>query len=223
MSQKELLSYLIENNNEVPFIQIAVGMLIALVLGLFVYQIYRFTYSGVMYLKDFNTTIIMISLVTTLVIMIIGSNLALSLGLVGALSIIRFRTAVKDAKDAGYLFWAIGIGLSCGTGIYSIGIIGSLIIGAALLFLHRFHRIDESAYLLVVHAATLDIDILENLLKKGTRRYRLRISNQSPDDIQVTYELVLRAAPAALLDSLKEHFPGNDIHLLSYQGELSGE
>lgn len=223
MSQTELIKYLIENNNEVPVVQIVLGMLFALLLSLCVYQIYKKTYSGVMYSKDFNTTIIMIALITTLVIMIIGSNLALSLGLVGALSIIRFRTAVKDAKDAAFLFWAIGIGLACGTGIYMIGLIGSFLIGLTLLVLHRIRCFEEQAYLLIVRADTLDIPAIETLLGKETRRFRLRMTDQAPDRMEVTYEIALRSSSASVLSCLKELCPEGDIHLISYQGELAGE
>ena len=118
MSKKELLKYLIENNVGISVTQILISMCITVLLSMFIYWVYKKTYSGVMYSKNFNITIMLISTVTSMVMMIIGSNLALSLGMVGALSIIRFRSAIKDPKDIGFLFWGIAVGLSTGTGIY---------------------------------------------------------------------------------------------------------
>ena len=223
MQKKELIKYLIQNNTEVPVVQIVLGLVIALAIALCIYQVYRLTYTGVMYSSDFNTTIVMLSLITTLVIMIIGSNLALSLGLVGALSIIRFRTAVKDAKDAGYLFWAIGVGLSCGTGIYMIGIIGSVIISATMIFLYYVRRVDEQAYLLVVRDGTLDAGRIEEFLNKSTKRFRLRMTDRSQEGEEITYELVLKKGNGNFVQQFKGAKLCDEFHLISYQGELAGE
>lgn len=223
MSQKEIIKYLIANNISVPLVQIILSMLIALALSLCVYQVYRITYTGVMYSRDFNITVMMIALITTLVILIIGSNLALSLGMVGALSIIRFRTAVKDARDAGFLFWSIGIGLACGTGSYSIGIVGSLAIGIMLLFVSRFRGFEEQTYLLVIQEAQLDLAAIETILKRETRRYRLRMTNQGPDSEEVTYEVVLKKGSNTLVPALKAEDGFSHFHLISWKGELTGE
>lgn len=223
MQKKELIKYLIQNNTEVPVVQIVLGLVIALAIALCIYQVYRLTYTGVMYSSDFNTTIVMLSLITTLVIMIIGSNLALSLGLVGALSIIRFRTAVKDAKDAGYLFWAIGVGLSCGTGIYMIGIIGSVIISATMIFLYYVRRVDEQAYLLVVRDEILDAGLIEEFLNKNTKRFRLRMTDRSQEEEEITYELVLKKENGNFVQQFKKAKLCDEFHLISYQGELAGE
>lgn len=223
MSKKELVKYLIQNNMEIPLLQITVSMLAALAIALCVYQIYRFTYSGVMYSSDFNTTIVMLALVTTLVIMIIGSNLALSLGLVGALSIIRFRTAVKDARDAGFLFWSIGVGLACGTAAYTIGIIGSAVIGAALLFLHFVRRADDQAYLLVIRSKKLEPGKIEQFLKENTKRFRLRMTDRNDGAEEITYELVLKKEGGGFAELLREKDFCKEFHLISYKGELAGE
>lgn len=223
MSKSELLKYLIANNVSVPVIQILTGMLAALFLAVCVYIIYRATYTGVMYSKDFNITIVMLALITTFIIMVIGSNLALSLGLVGALSIIRFRTAVKSSRDAAFLFWAIGIGLSCGTGIYTIGFIASAVIAAILLLFSRLHLAEEVSWLLVVRGESYDAAALEAVLKAHTRRFHLRMTNQSALEREATYELTLKAETGALLEQLAREFPELQVNLLSYRGELSGE
>lgn len=199
MSKSELIKYLIANNISVPVIQILTGMLAALFLSVCVYIIYRATYSGVMYSKDFNITIVMLALITTFIIMVIGSNLALSLGLVGALSIIRFRTAVKNSRDAAFLFWAIGIGLSCGTGIYTIGLIASAIIAAALLVFCKLKISEEVSWLLVVRGSELDVTALEAALKEDTKRFHLRMTNRSRPDGQFDSSVFVPADVHAIL------------------------
>lgn len=223
MSKSELIKYLIANNVSVPVVQIIAGMMAALFLSVCVYIVYRATYSGVMYSKDFNITIVMLALITTFIIMVIGSNLALSLGLVGALSIIRFRTAVKNSRDAAFLFWAIGIGLSCGTGIYSIGLIASAVISAALLVFNKMKAAEEVSWLLVVRGGELDVTALEAVLKEHTKRFHLRMTNQSAGESEATYELLLKGETGAFLRETAQRFPNLQVNLLSYRGELSGE
>ena len=109
MSKKELLKYLIENNVGISVTQILISMCITVLLSMFIYWVYKKTYSGVMYSKNFNITIILVAIITCMIMMIIGSNLALSLGMVGALSIIRFRTAVKEPKDICFLFFYVNV------------------------------------------------------------------------------------------------------------------
>lgn len=223
MSKSELIKYLIANNISVPVIQIVIGMLIALFLAICIYIVYRKTYTGVMYSKDFNITILMLTLITTFIIMIIGSNLALSLGLVGALSIIRFRTAVKNSRDAAFLFWAIGVGLSCGTGVYTIGMIGSVIIGFILLVFHRLSLSEKNPYLLVVNGSYIESEKLEAVLKENCIRFVLRMTNQTVGHTECTYELLFGESTGDFLNRLQKEFPELDMHLLSYQGELGGE
>lgn len=223
MSKGELIKYLIANNVSVPTVQIVAGMLAALFLSVCVYLVYKATYSGVMYSKDFNVTIVMLSLITTFIIMVIGSNLALSLGLVGALSIIRFRTAVKNSRDAAFLFWAIGIGLSCGTGIYTIGFIATAIIAAALLLFSRLKIAEEASWLLIVRGGEFDAAALEAVLKENTKRFHLRMTNQSTGERELTYELLLKGESGAFIGVMSEKFPELQANLLSYRGELSGE
>lgn len=222
MSKKELLYYLMENNVSIPITQIIIGMMMTVLLSLFVYWVYKKTYSGVMYSKSFNMTIILVSLITSMVMMIIGSNLALSLGMVGALSIIRFRTAVKDSKDIGFLFWAIGIGLACGTGIYVVGIICSAVIAIVLFLLDR-GIYDNSCYLIIVKGENIDFNKVEEIISKGVKRYKLRMKNSTPDNVEATYEIrLIRNKEPEILDALKEIEEIKNINIVSYNGEIAG-
>ena len=188
MSKKELLKYLIENNAGISVTQVLISMCITVLLSMFIYWVYKKTYSGVMYSKNFNITIMLISTVTSMVMMIIGSNLALSLGMVGALSIIRFRSAIKDPKDIGFLFWGIGIGLSTGTGVYIIGILGSVFI-AFLLFIFDRGIYNDNCYLLIVKGNDINFEKIESIIKEHTSKFNLKMKNSTDVFTEATYEI----------------------------------
>ena len=222
MSKKELLKYLIENNVGISVTQILISMCITVLLSMFIYWVYKKTYSGVMYSKNFNITIMLISTVTSMVMMIIGSNLALSLGMVGALSIIRFRSAIKDPKDIGFLFWGIAVGLSTGTGIYIIGIIGSIFI-AFLLFIFDRGIYNDNCYLLIVKGNEINFDRIESIIKEHTNKFNLKMKNSTDIFTEATYEIKLkRNEDNEILRELKTIENIININIVSYNGEIAG-
>ena len=115
-----LLEMLFQSNTNITLQSILLSMVISLIVSMFIYFIYKFTFSGVTFNRNFGGTIVITTLVTSVIMMIIGSNLALSLGMVGALSIIRFRNAVKDSRDISFIFWSVASGLAAGTGLYTV-------------------------------------------------------------------------------------------------------
>ena len=222
MSKKELLKYLIENNAGISVTQILISMCITVLLSMFIYWVYKKTYSGVMYSKNFNITIMLISTVTSMVMMIIGSNLALSLGMVGALSIIRFRSAIKDPKDIGFLFWGIGIGLSTGTGVYIIGILGSVFI-AFLLFIFDRGIYNDNCYLLIVKGNDINFNKIESIIKEHTSKFNLKMKNSTDIFTEATYEIKLkRNEDNEILKELKTIENIININIVSYNGEIAG-
>ena len=222
MSKKELLKYLIENNVGISVTQILISMCITVLLSMFIYWVYKKTYSGVMYSKNFNITIMLISTVTSMVMMIIGSNLALSLGMVGALSIIRFRSAIKDPKDIGFLFWGIAVGLSTGTGIYIVGIIGSIFI-AFLLFIFDRGIYNDNCYLLIVKGNDINFEKIESIIKEHTSKFNLKMKNSADIFTEATYEIKLkRNEDNEILRELKTIENIININIVSYNGEIAG-
>lgn len=222
MSKRELLNYIIENNMGIPIPQIVLSMALTVLLSIFVYWVYKKTYNGVMYSKNFNVTIILISTVTAMVMMVIGSNLALSLGMVGALSIIRFRASIKDPKDIAFLFWGIGVGLSCGTGIYIVGIVGSVFIACILFILNR-GLYDESCYLLIVKGEEIDFKSLEDIIGKYTKKDRIRMKNSTHNTVEATYEVRLKGeGDTKLLKEIYSLQGVKNVNLVSYNGEIAG-
>lgn len=222
MSKRELLNYLIENNMGIPIPQIVLSMALTVLLSLFVYWVYKKTYNGVMYSKNFNVTIILISTVTAMVMMVIGSNLALSLGMVGALSIIRFRASIKDPKDIAFLFWGICVGLSCGTGIYIVGIVGSVFIACILFILNR-GLYDESCYLLIIKGEKIDFKSIEDIIGKYTKMDRIRMKNSTHNTVEATYEVRLKGeGDTKLLKEIYSLQGVKNVNLVSYNGEIAG-
>lgn len=224
MSKRQILEYLLETNTGVSTAQIAFAILAAVVLGVLMCVVYRVTYRGTLYSKNFNLTLLLVALITTIVMMIIGTNLALSLGMVGSLSIIRFRTAIKEPRDIAFLFWAVCIGLACGSEFYLAGVLGSVVI-AVVLFLACLDLYDSASYLLVVRggADSLDLGAVQGAVGSCSKAVKLRMRNLSGAGQEATFELRLRPKQEnALVDAVRA-CPGVDsVNLVSYSGESIG-
>lgn len=223
MSKKQILQYLLESNTSISLTQVAFSLLIAVVMSALLYFVYRKTYRGTVYSKSFNLTLSLIAIITAMVMIIIGSNLALSLGMVGSLSIIRFRTAIKEPRDIAFLFWAIAIGLACGSEMYLVGLLGSAAV-AAVLLLANLDLYDASSYLLVVRGGdSIDLEALAALLKSRTRSRKLRMRSLDGSGEELTYELSLRESDLTPLVQDVQALPGvESVNLVSYSGELVG-
>ena len=145
-------SSFLENVSEFSILDTVIGLAVALVIGLFIFIIYKKTLTGVLYSSGFALTLVGLSLVTTLVIMAVTSNVVLSLGMVGALSIVRFRTAIKEPVEIVFLFWSLAVGIVIGAGMIPLAVIGSAIIGVILL-LFANRKIHNNPYILVMNCA----------------------------------------------------------------------
>ena len=179
----------LSTGGSITVLSIIVALTVSLVCGLFIAYIYRTQYQGVLYHQSHATSIVLISLVTTMVIMVISGNIVLSLGMVGALSIVRFRGAIKDPLDIVYLFWAVGIGIANGVAYFSVSIISSLFIGLVLIYLKRsVVKIDSK--LLVINCITSNvnkiIDVVESLPGKSTLRSR----SDDDDESELVFEFL---------------------------------
>lgn len=217
----ELQQLLSESIVQYSPLQIVLNMTVTLLLSLVVYYTYKKTYSGVLYSRNFNMTILMITLVTAMVIMIIGGNLSLSLGMVGALSIIRFRSAIKDPRDIGFLFWGIALGLASGSGAYTIAIISTCLI-ALIMFIGSKSKFDDSIYLSIVKGQNIDHKALEAIINDHTKRYRLKMRNSHNQQQEFIYEVKLTKGHMALTEALEVLEGASSVHLVTYNGETNG-
>ena len=163
----------------------------ALITGVLISLVYKITYRGVLYSPQFSMVLIMLTLVTAPVVMAIGSNVALSMGMVGALSIVRFRTAVKEPLDTCYRFWAITMGILLGAQQYAIALVVAVGIGVILIFLSYGHFRHPNAYLLVIHYDEGAEPDIEAELRRGTHFRRMRSKTVTRGGAEMTVEIRL--------------------------------
>lgn len=223
MSRESLFQLLMNGSDVFNLETIVFNISVSLFLALFIFFVYKKTYRGVLYSHNFNVTIIMISLVTSMVMMLIGSNLAISLGMVGALSIVRFRAAIKEPRDIAFLFWAITIGLAAGSGTFIIAIIGSIAIALVLFIFGTTTNTVDNSYLLVIKGSELKVEDIKERLKQERIPNKLRMKNINEFQVEITFELKLKKVNVdTLTDSIRECGNVTQIHMVSYNGEISG-
>lgn len=222
MKKVEVFKYLLESNTALSVQQVVLSMCIACVLALCMYFVYKKTYRGTVYSQNFNQTLILITMIVTMVMAIIGSNLALSLGMVGSLSIIRFRTAIKEPRDIAFLFWAIAIGLACGAEMYLVGIIGSIFV-AAIIIVMSYDIYAKTSYILVVKLKK-DTNAIDMIMRKYTKNFKLRMqSMQEKDSKELTYELsIYEKKVSSLINEISNLEDIDTYNLVSYSGEVTG-
>ena len=209
---------LIEN---LSITRIIISLTIAFLLGLFIFFIYRVTYSGVLYARNFAFSLVMLCMITAMVIMTISSNLALSLGMVGALSIVRFRTAIKDTNDTVFMFWAITAGIMTGTGYYYISILSTLGLGILFYVLVFFgFKSQKSLYLLIIrYDKTIAPRI--NQVIHALPANKIKSKTASGGNIELALEIKLGKDTLALVDQLESEQGIISVSLLSYTGETT--
>jgi uncharacterized membrane protein YhiD involved in acid resistance len=198
------------------FEYILVTMVSAALCGLLVYLVYRFFYRGVVYSDNFNILLVLVTVVTAFVIMTISSNLVLSLGMVGALSIVRFRSAIKDPLDIGFLFWGIAAGVTCGAGLYFIALMGTSLI-SIIYILATFAKKGKKSYLLILHySEQLETEV--NAVLSGMK-YRLKNKTYSDAGIELTIEIKMKNNDTSVIKRFREVPEMGAVTLLEYVGE----
>ena len=192
------------------------GMLAAFLCGMIVYTVYRRFYKGVVYNNNFNILLVMTSLVTCFVVNVISSNVVLSLGMVGALSIVRYRTAVKDPLDVGFLFWTVAIGVTCGAGLYLISIMATLFIALIYVLLVKVRNL-KRRYLLIVKYHN---DAAEGV-REGVSMLNKVLKNKTTvkDYTELTYEISLFGEDTDFVTSLSEIEGVSSAVLVEFSGD----
>ena len=200
---------------------IAYTLLFSFALGLFIFFIYRVSYKGVMYSKTFNVTLIAMSMITTSIILAITTNIILSLGMVGALSIVRFRAAVKDPIDIAYLFWAVGVGIVSGAGLLKLALMSSAVIGIILFVFSKISDV-KTPYLLVISYQTEETnDLVFKLIESEAKRYRLKSKAFNGENYELTVEIRERKKTASLVNKIGGINNVNSVALLGYDGDFA--
>jgi uncharacterized membrane protein YhiD involved in acid resistance len=200
---------------------IASTLLFSFVLGLFIFFIYRISYKGVMYSKTFNVTLIAMSMITSSIILAITSNIILSLGMVGALSIVRFRAAIKDPIDVAYLFWAVGVGIVSGAGLWKLALMSSVAIGIILFVFSKISDV-KTPYLLVISYQTEETnDLIFKLIESEAKRYRLKSKVLNGNIYELTVEIRERKKTDRIVNKVGGINNVNSVALLGYDGDFA--
>lgn len=195
---------------------ILVTLLTAAVCGAVIYLVYRFFNRSVIYNENFNILVILTTIVTSFIIMTISSNVVLSLGMVGALSIVRFRAAVKDPLDIGFLFWGIAAGITAGAQLYWVALLGTAVI-AVLYILITIFRKEKKSYLLIVrYDASCEMNVNGVL---GAVKYRLKNKTHTGNKIELTVEVKIRRNDTTYLSRFNAIDGVESVTLLEYSGE----
>jgi uncharacterized membrane protein YhiD involved in acid resistance len=196
---------------------LALGL--ALVTGLFIYLIYRKTFSGVMYSSGFGVSLIAMSLITTFIILAISSNVVLSLGMVGALSIVRFRTAVKEPMDIAFLFWAIAAGIVIGSGMILLAVCGSVFIGIILtLFANK--KSTDNPFILIIDCENQEAEkrVLDTV-SRSVKKHMVKSKTVSAKGIELTMEVRLKEMSTDFINQLAASTGVHNAVLVSYNGD----
>ena len=202
------------------FLDMVISLALALAIGLFIFEIYRKTYRGVMYSRSFGITLIALSMITDLAIMTVTSNVVLSLGMVGALSIVRFRTAIKDPMDLVYLFWAISVGIICGAGLAELACIVSFLLTVAIVFLD-YLPVSKAAMILVVNTDTFlaEKEILDTV-KRFSKHIRVKSRNITNGKLQMLIEVHVKEE-SELIQAVASMDAVTYTSLVAHDGEVT--
>ncbi|MBU5316333.1 DUF4956 domain-containing protein [Clostridium bornimense] len=196
-----------------------IDTLIAFALGLFIFYVYKKTFNGVIYSANFGVSLMAMTLITTLVILAVTSNVILSLGMVGALSIVRFRTAIKEPLDIAFLFWSIAAGIVLGAGLIPLAVIGSIFIGVLMVvFVNRKSK--DTPYILVVDCNNDEVERrVVKTVSDGVKKHMVKSKTISMDGIELTLEVRLNEMTTDFVNKISNVEGVSRAVLVSYNGE----
>jgi hypothetical protein len=198
--------------------QVLITLGVAAFCGLVIFLVYRFFHRGVIYSENFNLLIVMTGVVTAFIIITIGTNLVLTLGMVGALSIVRFRAAVKDPLDVGFLFWGVAAGLTAGARLYAVALVGTAFV-AVLYIAFTLFRFDKRAFLLILRYNPAAEAAVTAAL--STVRHKLKNKTLATGYSEITCEVKVRRGQADFLEKFKSIENVENVTLVEYTGDFA--
>lgn len=215
-------SSFLENVTSVSVPDMTLTLLLAFALGLFIYFVYKKTFSGVMYSASFGVTLIALTMITALVILAVTSNVVLSLGMVGALSIVRFRTAIKEPLDIAFLFWSIAVGIVLAAGLIPLAVFGSAVIGIVLIvFVNK--KSYTNPYIVVLQCEDHDSEVqAKEYLDQRTKRCVVKSKSAQKGLIELNLEIRLKEDNTDFINELADMPKVHSAVLVSYNGDYMG-
>ena len=212
---------ILENVTAVSLVDMALVIALSFGLGMFIYLVYKKTYAGVMFSRAFGGALVAMTMITSMVILAVTSNVVLSLGMVGALSIVRFRTAIKEPMDIAFLFWAIAGGIVLAAGMIPLAIVGSGIIGIIIVFCNR--KAVQKPYIAVVSCADGETEKkVAAYLKEHTGKTVVKSKSAQAGNIELSYEVTLKGDDTDFITDLSGMAGVSSAVLVSYNGDYIG-
>lgn len=224
---KNAILDVIEQSGSLTMNQILLNLGVAVFIGICIYLSYYLSHVGTIYSKKFNVSLVMLTILTSMVMTVIGNNVALSLGMVGALSIVRFRTAIKDSRDTAYIFWTIIVGICCGVGDYFVAGIGSAIVFLVMLIFGAVKN-DNRILLVVRGPRNEDLKIESVIFDYYSHKANLKVKNTTKDNVEYIYELTKKVYNKQLVkeesitDALYKIKNVEYVNLVVQNDEISG-
>lgn len=215
-------SSFLENVTSVSILDMCIALVLAFCLGLFIFLVYKKTYQGVMYSSSFGVTLVALTMITTVVILAVTSNVVLSLGMVGALSIVRFRTAIKEPLDIAFLFWSIAVGIVLAAGMIPLAVVGSVVIGLILLvFVNKKSHCNP--YIVVLQCAGHDSEVrAKEFLDSHVQRCVVKSKSVQKGSVELNMEIRMKDDNTDFINELTEIEGVRSAVLVSYNGEYMG-
>ena len=215
-------SSFLENVTSVSILDMAIALVLAFGLGMLIFLVYKKTFAGVMYSSSFGVTLVALTMITTLVILAVTSNVVLSLGMVGALSIVRFRTAIKEPLDIAFLFWSIAVGIVLAAGMIPLAVIGSVVIGVMLLvFVNRKTHVNP--YIVVLQCDGYDSETqARTFLESHAERCAVKSKSARKGLVELNLEVRLKDGNTDFINALSELDGVESAVLVSYNGDYMG-
>lgn len=215
-------SSFLENVSSVSLLDMVIALALAFCLGLFIFMVYKKTFTGVMYSSSFGVTLVALTMITTVVILAVTSNVVLSLGMVGALSIVRFRTAIKEPLDIAFLFWSIAVGIVLAAGMIPLAVIGSVIIGVVLLvFVNRKSHVNP--YILVIRCNGSESEAnAKAFISQHVTRSSVKSKTVQAGSVELNLEVRLKDDNTDFINVLSQMNGVQSAVLVSYNGEYMG-
>ena len=215
-------SSFLENVTSISLLDMGIALVLSFLLGLFIFMIYKKTFSGVMYSSTFGVTLVALTMITTVVILAVTSNVVLSLGMVGALSIVRFRTAIKEPLDIAFLFWSIAVGIVLAAGMIPLAVIGSVVIGIVLLvFANKKSHVNP--YIVVIRCAGHESEqAAKAYLDQQTERCVVKSKSARKGEVELNLEIRLKNDNTDFINVLADMAGVHSAVLVSYNGDYMG-
>ena len=213
-------SSFLEKTTSINMLDMVIALGLAFAIGLFIFLVYKKTFRGVMYSENFGVSLVAMTLVTTLIILAVTSNVVLSLGMVGALSIVRFRSAIKEPLDIAFVFWSVSIGIVLGAGLIPLAIFGSVFIGIIMLvFVNK--KSSDNPYILIVNCTDDNSENLAmNHINKSVKKHVIKSKTVSANNgIELTIEIRLKEMSTKFVNEINKLEGVNNVVLVSYNGD----